>query len=379
MACPGSTAVLEWAIAQDEEITTESTDSARTEDRFTSHRLNRELISWMANVFTSKAWSHAKPAKQGNGLEAWRLVHRNITMQGPQQVQLEYSYLLEPAGPSKNGDIAQWISEWEDRASKLSLVSPVHAYPDELRRNIFYEAMPKDVQSQVDAERRKSQLLTHSDMRRWLIALGTQASLAVSKGPPPLLLNNVNEEADIAAPPPPPPYSYADWQEYAKSEEAADILAALAKGKGFKGGKGDKGKGFQMKGQFQGQCWKCLKYGHRARDCTEEAAPGKGNQGNKGGKSKGKGGLYWLDEDPDWTPCVTGSQMSDQQRQHLDKYNVQANHAPNRVAQNQEQSAPQTNQRQISIGQFSQWHDHINQLVRENGQGDGKCSYLCGK
>ena len=49
------------------------------------------------------------------------------------------------------------------------------------------------------------------------------------------------------------------------------MLAALAKGKGFKGGKGEKGKGFQGKGQFQGQCWKCLKWGHRARNCTEEA------------------------------------------------------------------------------------------------------------
>ena len=126
-ACPGSTAVLEWAIAQDEEITSESINSARTEDRFTCHRLNRESISWMANVFTSKACSHAKPEKQEIGLEAWRLVHRNITMQGPQQVQIEYSYLLKPAEPSKNGDIAQWISEWEDRASKLSMPTQMNS------------------------------------------------------------------------------------------------------------------------------------------------------------------------------------------------------------------------------------------------------------
>ena len=385
-ACPGSTAILEWAIAQDEEITSEVIDSARTDDRFISHRLNRELISWMANVFTSKAWSYAKPAKHGNGLEAWRLVHRNITMQGPQQVQQEYSYLLKPAGPNKTGDIAQWISEWEDRASKLSLVSPVHSFPDELRRNIYYEAMPKDVREQVDAERRRSNLVTHMEMRKWLIALGTQASLAVSKGPPPLLLNNVSDEAAAAAPPPPAPYSYADWEEYAKSEEAAELLAALAKGKGDKGGKGAKGKGFQ----FQGQCFKCLKYGHRARDCTEEPAKGKGKYGggkygrdygggkyggDKGGKSKGKGKLYWLEEDTDWTLCMTGSPMSDQQRHHLDKYDVQVRQTLNRIDQSSELSDLQTPKSQDLIGSFSQWHEHINQMVRSNGKGSGNVSY----
>ena len=120
----------------------------------------------MANATTAKVWSHAKPAKHGNGPEAWRLVQRNITMQGPQQILQEYSYLLTPAGPNKTGDIAQRISAWEHRASTFSLVGPVHSVPDELRRYIFYEAMPKEVREQVDAERRDSNLISHIDMRK---------------------------------------------------------------------------------------------------------------------------------------------------------------------------------------------------------------------
>ena len=254
-ACPGAGPVLEWAVAQKEEVTTTDIELERVYDSEIAHRLNRELISWMTNVFTSKAWSHAKIAK-GSGLEAWRLVHRNITMQGPQQVQLEYGYLLKPTGPPKNVDIAQWITEWEDRASKLTLVSPVHAYPDELRRNMFYEAMPKDVQALIDAERRKGALLEHAALRNWLIALGNQARLAITKGPPPLL-NNVNDEvapipSNISPPPQPYLYSAADWQEYSQTDEGSELLAAV-KGK-------SKGKGkLSLKGDFQGQCWKCQK------------------------------------------------------------------------------------------------------------------------
>ena len=115
----------------EDEITTYTIDQQRSYDSTTAHRLNRELIAWMANAFTSKAWSQAKAANHCKGLEAWRLVYRNVTMQGPQQVQLEYACLLKPSSPSKNGDITQWINEWEDRASKLALVSPVHAYHEE--------------------------------------------------------------------------------------------------------------------------------------------------------------------------------------------------------------------------------------------------------
>ena len=49
-ACPGSRSILEWVQSTDEEITTELIDENRSDDRLVAHRLNRELISWMATV-----------------------------------------------------------------------------------------------------------------------------------------------------------------------------------------------------------------------------------------------------------------------------------------------------------------------------------------
>ena len=98
-------------------------------------------------------------------------------MQGPQQVRQECKYLLKPSSPKKPEQISEWIHEWEDKAGKLSLVSAAHSFPDELRRNMFYEAMPKQVQDSIDAERRKGALITHSDTRKWLLSQGTQSML----------------------------------------------------------------------------------------------------------------------------------------------------------------------------------------------------------
>ena len=121
-------------------------------------------------------------------------MHKQLTMKGPQQVQLEYGYLLKPTGPQKTELIGQWINEWEDRATQLSTVSPVHSFPDELRRNIFVESMPKGVQDQIETERMKGNQLTHMALRSWLISLGTQAMLNTAKGTAPLLFHNVNEK-----------------------------------------------------------------------------------------------------------------------------------------------------------------------------------------
>ena len=59
---------------QSEEVNAALIDKETDEDRFTAHRLNRELVSWMTGVFIDKAWSHAEPVDPSQGLEAWNQV-----------------------------------------------------------------------------------------------------------------------------------------------------------------------------------------------------------------------------------------------------------------------------------------------------------------
>ena len=135
---PGAREISEWCQSHETEISFEQIDQERLSDRITAHRINRELVSWMTSAFTGKGWNLAKAVSPQQGLEAWRIVYRHVTMQGQSRVQDEFGYLLKPAQVKKSLDIPVWIAQWEDRASKLASVSPVHSFPDELRRLVFY-------------------------------------------------------------------------------------------------------------------------------------------------------------------------------------------------------------------------------------------------
>ena len=364
-ACPGSGEILAWVTSQSEEVTTTLIDSERHADRLTAHRLNRELVSWMANVIKGKAWTFAKPCKKGNGLEAWRLVHKSVTMQGPQQVQQEYKYLLKPAGPTKIEQLTEWMNEWEDRADKLAISSSVHAFPDELRRNIFFESMPKSVQDQVEAERRKGHLLSHIDTKNWLHSLCTQTSLSVSKSPPPLLLHNVHDQAPEQEA---EKYSVEEWQQYeaaqaleqAHAEHVQSQINSLAKGKGKGWDQPGKGKGWESSGKgkgksggkgFQGNCWLCNKFGHSQRDCPEK---GKG-KGDKG-KGKGKGKLYALDEREDWALCMTCAPCDSALEEYLDAHHGTESKSILKLST-------------ASADKYSQWQDEVQSMISKHGRG----------
>ena len=61
--------------------------------------------------------------------------------------------------------------------------------------------MPKEVKAIIDLEKHAGKLISHADIKAFLLSYGTQASLAMSKGPVPLSLHNINQQA------PPLPYS----------------------------------------------------------------------------------------------------------------------------------------------------------------------------
>jgi hypothetical protein len=320
-ACPGAKNIMLWAQALDEPITLELIDT-RYEDRLTAHRLNRELVSWMTSAFSLKAWSLAKKVSSSQGLEAWRLAYRGVTLQGPQQTQDEYGYLLKPTPMSKPSDIPMWIAEWEDRALKLCTANPDYQFPDNLRRQIFLECVPKETKAILDLEKNKGQLTTHAEMRKYLLAYGTQATLSMSKGPAPLSVMNLADSRS-AIPEGAGDAHHSDevWINYFQTEAGAEyanahqedpdvsrcLLAMTLQGKGGKFGGKSAGKG----APDTRKCWGCDETGHIFRDCPNnhnkgkgkggKIAKGEGAKGAKGKSGKGKAGKGNLNSVDDWS------------------------------------------------------------------------------
>ena len=77
------------------------------------------------------------------------------------------------------------MAEWEDRATKLAAGSEVYRYPDQLRRQLFYEAMPKEAKAIIDLEKHGGKRISHTNMKAFFLSYVTQATLAMSKAPAP--------------------------------------------------------------------------------------------------------------------------------------------------------------------------------------------------
>ena len=265
-------------------------------------------------------------------------------MQGPSQVQDEFGYLLKPAQVKKSSDIPVWIAQWEDRASKLASVSAVHAFPDELRRQVFYQSMPKEVQVILDDKKAKRELVEFKAMKDYIISYGTQQLLAASKGPAPLMVNSLIDHSQSSAQPwnfaPVGDQGYSDeqWLHYFQSEEGQEfaqanptdanvqqhLFAIAFKGKGKGGKSGGKG--------FQGNCWGCLKPGHIYADCQDnpnrrkkgdnkgKKGAGKGGKGYKG-DGKGKGQTYLISEADSWFLCCQEGAPDPNLLSYIDRHN----------------------------------------------------------
>ena len=258
------------------------------------------------------AANHLKPLNSDQGLEAWRVLRKELLgIDGPRQEE-EFNAIAD-LPKLKLAEMSRFDNlyvRWESKLKKHELVNREYFIRKFRKRQIVYKSLPDEFQKYVDAEVAKGQLQTYEEFIEFIKKMSQHNRFKSMPAPRPLSANLVVET------PEPPTYTHEDWVAYIHSDEGwaayqsgeavddgalREVLSLVgggkSKGKGFRGkgswqgnegggswgdSKGGKGKGKATKGSkggskggekgkgaFQGNCHNCGNYGHRAADCPE--------------------------------------------------------------------------------------------------------------
>ena len=215
-------------------------------------------------------------AGDGNGLEAWRRLHRRWDPSTGGRKRTLLKAIIAPPKCTIT-ELAGCLERWQQQVSKYERrkndAGQREKVSEDIRMAAIEMLVPTDLENHLVLN--KHRLRTFEDVYAEVTSI-LEARTGVK----------IKEPSIKTA-----------------GGGAADMeVDSFSKGKGDKGGKG-KGKGKGKKGQeekpskgaptqkFEGYCDNCGKWGHKKATCWKPAAPGgKGaGKGDKGGKGKGKG------------------------------------------------------------------------------------------
>ena len=277
------------------------------EDKFDHRRCLKasgELYSFLTRYTSMEAATVVKGARDMDGVEAYGMLHENYskrTMGRMFRVQRECMY---PKAVKELGNVKKAIMDWEEKWNRMKAELGAEVkIPDLWRMSALLEICPQDLKEQMlmrldeigeDYEALKHKILTYAT---------NKIEQTKGGGPVPMDVDHVNDYYD---------YKDGEWEEsidgvwpstqcyecggyghMARNCPHVTSKGGKAKGKGKDGGKaGAKGKGkdggpggggkaygwgkaggIKGKGKggkstgYQGQCWRCLKIGHKAAEC----------------------------------------------------------------------------------------------------------------
>ena len=268
--------VMEWASAMDAEITENdimdtfginADDLDRWED---IDDFNSQLYSVLRATTESVAFDVVENVTTGQGLEAWRALHRRFDPATGSRKRIMLQALTNPERASYDS-LQSALERWKALKSrydkKRDQFGQREALPDSLAMNALEKLVPKELETHL--------LLNHTrfrsfdDMEREVVNY-----MEVKTGSRMTLSANFAKSSGGSGGTIP-----MDVDSLAKA--VSGTLASLAKGKGH--GKNENHNKMTVK--FDGTCNNCGKHGHRSRDCWSKPKGGKGQPASSTSRS----------------------------------------------------------------------------------------------
>lgn len=273
--------------------------------------MNSKLYSALRSTTVGTPFDVVDNAESGNGLDAWRLLHRKFDPGGRKRVML--NALTNPDRATYDtlaGALERWRALRARYNRKKDHFWRREELPESLSMDALEKLVPKDLEQHLQMN--YSRFKTYDEMEeevRVFVEAKTGAKLTVS--------NNFSQSSSEAV-----PMDVGSLIQAVRDMKNLNAFMDSSKGKGSIKGKG-KGKGAGQPGakvchncgkpghfakdcwskpkdggksrsksapRFAGKCHVCGKEGHRAKDCRRRDAKGSG-KGGKGGSKKGVSSL----------------------------------------------------------------------------------------
>ena len=178
-------------------------------------KLSMELFVMLKCKTELAAGNHLKPISSERGLEAWRILKKELMgRDGPRQEE-EFNAIadlpkLKPADMQRFDNL---YVRWEAELKKHEAISREYFIGKFRKRQIVYRSLPDEIQKAVDAEVAKNQLQSYEEFIDFVKALAKSARFKNRLAPKPLTANMVTETPNA------PDYSTEDWIAYLCTDE----------------------------------------------------------------------------------------------------------------------------------------------------------------
>lgn len=279
---------MQWSLDNDVQVTADSLYNAygggadhldQIEDVDSK---NSQFFRALRNVTEGTPFNTIDNVEDGNGLEAWRQLHRKYD---PNHGGIKSSMLNALLRPERvtyenlGGALERWKALKTRYEAKKDENGIRETLSDSISRNSLEKLVPKELEShlQMNARRLKT-ILDYEQEIQMFVEAKTGAKIKIT--------------TDFSKDP--------SYQGHAPMDVSAliqavslgkDLNSFIAKGKGKGGGKGG-GKHGKIGGgrdtqKFTGSCNNCGKTGHKEADCWQKKGKGSGKDGGKNGKYGG--------------------------------------------------------------------------------------------
>ena len=276
--------VFEWAaersepIEQDDWMTAFGTTNGHDEENGIQGitDLVQQLHAALSQLTDGESFDITQNSGAGNGLEAWRRLHRRYDPATGGRKRVLLRSIIDP-GRCRIDDLGSALERWEElvvryerRRDDSGRRSQV---PEDIKMAALESLVPEDLEKHLFLN--QSRLGTYELLRREITSYLEARTGVKMKG------INVRDKS----------------REHDPNAMDVDSMVRDLKGRGKpKGGRGKGGKGKDGKGDRGGKggqsdknnaCFVCGKFGHRAAECWSRH--GSAQKGDKGGGSGGKG------------------------------------------------------------------------------------------
>lgn len=280
--------VFEWAVEQTNDLSVDGADAvwgelAEEEDSIPDFQnAVGQIHTALTQLTDGESFDIVVNAGAGNGLEAWRKLHRRFDPATGGRKRNLLRGIMNP-GRCKFSELGAGLVKWEEMVKRYEArkndKGVRETLSEDLKMSSLESLVPEDLEKHLLMN--QSRLKTYELMREEIVAyVEARHGMKIQDA---RIQQTTNNAMDVDA------LAKGSWGKDGKGKSKGNKGGKDGKGKG-KGVKEGKGQG-KPSAKFEGECNNCGRYGHKAADCWRKVSEtNKGGEGKtKGGKGKGKG------------------------------------------------------------------------------------------
>ena len=249
--------LIKWVARADLTVTEEDVDISYPNNKQDVWRFAHNLYSILLSCTEDDAFRICHSVKEGNGLEAMRLLMKRFEPRTPGTKRALLKAII--SNPASNKQVEEYMKHYEVVAGA--------DLPEDLKVTVIIDLCTKDLKEHLELSTRE---MTYKQVRDEIISYAERKRNAFSNDLKPMDLDEVKDDhvwwGGME-------HDHEQWDQHCPEEQLYSIgwNKGVGKGDNSKGGSKGDGQGIGGKGSgFNGNCHWCGEWGHSQSRCRQK-------------------------------------------------------------------------------------------------------------